>query len=191
MFGWQTQRMPTPSIHAPGPHPVDAQRYRGELCRQRDALQLRVEAVEQDYNAHAERADKEIAAARNAVSDLTGPPTEMEWVTFRAAQVDRDLVQARHAVTLHEKMLATETLVAERDELDLRIGQVDHMMEVGAAAAGNDAQLAILMLDVQESAGEQQHAMTALDYARRRLTLTKRMHREIHATLRKLQRAAV
>lgn len=179
--------MPTPAIPQ-APVPGDAQQYRDELVRRREALQRRVEAAEQDYNSCTEQADKEITAAREAVPDLTDPPNELEWLTLRAAQADRDLVQTRHAVTLGEKLLAVETLLVERDELDLRIGQVDHMMEVGPPAAGNDTQLAILMLDVQEQAGEQRNAAAALDCARRRLTLTKRMHREIHVALRKLQR---
>lgn len=183
--------MPTPTtVPTPGTPPVDVQQYRADLCRQRDTIQQRVEAAEQDYNTYGELADKDITAAREAVPELGDTYTELDWLTFRAAQADRDLMQAGHAVTLHQKLLAVETLLVERDGIDLRIGQVDHMAEVGCAAAGNDAQLAILMLDVQEAAAERQNAAAAVDYARRRLTLTKRMHGDIHAALRKVQRAA-
>lgn len=157
-----------------------------------ERAQLLTERIDQARGRYAElgtQADTEVEGLSAKISDLADQATDVEYLTWRAAVVDRDLVEATHGVSLAEQWLALEKFYVDRNELYLRIGQLDHLVEGGSIAAGNDDHLALLMLDVKESSLEQITAAASLDFARQRLTLTKRMHRDVHTALRKLQRS--
>lgn len=137
------------------------------------------EAADSELEALAARAD-ELAEALEA----KGEATTLEWLQLRAAQADRDLADARHQVGLAAKALDLERLRVRLTEIDLRLGEVDYVAEWGAVAAGNDAQMGILMLDVQQASAGVTAALSDVDFARRRMDLTEQMYEAIHASLR-------
>lgn len=164
--------------------------YRELLAAQYRSLGERIEQAKQRCDDVDAAATAEVDALTAKIPEIGEQPTDVEYLTMRAAQADRDLAAAGHDVASSKAWLAVQLLHVERNEIDLRIGQIDHLTEQGPAAAGNDDQLAILMLDVKEASFEQAGAATSVEFARQRLALTKTMHRDIHAALRKVQRAA-
>jgi hypothetical protein len=164
--------------------------YREGLLRRWDSLTERIEAADGEWDELAEKTRPEIESLAAKVPELGEEPTEIEYLTMRAAQADVDLAEVQRDVALEDLHLKVQKLVLERCEVGLRAGQVDHVIEEGVQAVGNDDQLAILMLRVRESSLELASATAAVDLYRQRLTLTKRMHRDVHAALRKLDRAA-
>lgn len=162
--------------------------YREHLKALLAALLARLELAEKRYTDLLEAADTQVEEASAKVPEWPDDPTEEQYLTVRATQVDRDLIDAQLSVPLAKAWCDVQRLRAERSDLQLRLGQVDHFMEYGIIAAGNDAELAILMLDVKEATVEQQAAESAAEFARQRLALTKRKHKEVHAALAKLRR---
>jgi hypothetical protein len=163
--------------------------YRALLAAALQSLETKVDQARQRLDDLETAAEAELDALLAKIPESGDEPAQVEYLTVRAAQVDWDLAEARHRVTIAEAFLDLQKVHAERCELALRLGQVDHLVEDGVVASGNDDQLAILMVDAKSSSFEQVAAATSLDFARQRLTLAKRMHRDVHAALRKLERA--
>lgn len=163
--------------------------YRQQLVARIDEVHRRfMEATEQD-EAVDDGAQPELERLHATIPDVGDKPTLVEWLTRRAAQAELDLAQARHDLTMQERWVKRGQLRYEARCKEARVAQIDHLTESGAYTAGNDTQLEIIELDLQDAAAELGHERVALEYARQRVDLTKRMHREINTALRAAKRA--
>lgn len=164
--------------------------YRNQLLGQLQDVERALDEVEQQHEETAEAAVKERAELLEKIPDVGDNPSEVEWLTRRAAQADHGLAACRSEVASLELWVQRQKLTFEAHELGARIAQVDDLLEPAEYAAGNAAQMAIIMLDLQEAGADHAHDTGVLEIARQRLVHAKRMHREIHNALRRLQKAA-
>lgn len=175
-------------------HPLArlAKPYRDQLEARWKRLDEQIGPLEEQVDQVHERARAHLEALEAKVPETSGNPTDIEWLTRRAAQADLDLAIRTRDVAVAEANINWCKVVAERDDIEVRIGQVDHLAEHDdpVLSPGNDDQLAMWTLEAQESAFDLAASETVLQFARRRLDHAKKAHREIHAALRKRQAAA-
>lgn len=169
--------------------------YRAQLMARSDRLnnQIRQLAEKRDQ-AYADAQPKIEALTANVPDtpgDEQGMVTAVELLTKRAAEADLELAFHTNEVATVQLHLKYTKAVAERDDLNMRIGQIDHLIEDSdpVRSPGNDDQLAIWTLHAHESALDVANAEIGLQFARRRLEHAKKVHREIHASLRREQLA--
>ncbi|MFI2664159.1 hypothetical protein [Micromonospora carbonacea] len=175
--------------------PVDAawtrrvEPRRQQLLDRFDDASRRVIAADEECDDLDAAAGQELAELDAKIPDVGEEPTEVEWLTRRAAQADQQVSYARHDVALREATVRREHSRREAVEVQARIGQIDDLLEGGGYAAGAEAQMAILMLDVQQSGLDLAHEVASLDFARQRLALAEHVQRDVHAALRAAQRS--
>ncbi|GGM27839.1 hypothetical protein GCM10011608_10800 [Micromonospora sonchi] len=163
--------------------------HRNNLIAQIDALTPHIERAKERYETLEKEAQAEIDAIAAKIPDAVENPNELQYLTRRGAQLDVDLTQAQRSVELAEAWLTLQRLNEQVCVLELRIASNDHMADSGVWAAGNDPYLALAGLEVKETAAEVVSAMSGVAFAKERLRLTRQLHKEIHAALRKLRRA--
>ncbi|MGY3520197.1 hypothetical protein ACVMYR_28220 [Micromonospora sp. PTRAS2] len=174
--------------------PVDAawtrqvEPQRQQLLNRFDDASSRVAAADEECDGLDAAAEQDLAELEAKIPDVGEEPTEVEWLTRRAAQADQQVAFARHDVALREGTVRREHSRREAVEVQARIGQIDDLLEGGAYAAGAEAQMAILMLDVQQSGLDLAHEIASLDFARQRLALAEHVQRDVHAALRAARR---
>lgn len=149
--------------------------------RQYEEAHDRYQQLTDDGNRQIE----EIEATTTVADD---DATEVEYLTARATQTDRDLLVANLELAASQSWLEVRRLGMRKIDLDFQVWQAAALVEVGPIAAGNETQLDIIMIDVEEAAAEHALAVADLDRARRRLDATKRLHKEVHAALRAAKR---
>jgi uncharacterized protein (UPF0212 family) len=161
-----------------------------DLAARGERVGERRKAAEERCDKAHEAADAEVDALAAKASPIDPDASDLEWLTGRAAQVDRDLASGKHAVTISEANLDLAKIDLEWAELELQMSHVGLLMEdsAGAVAVGNDDQMAIYRLEVQAAALEHATALAKLDLARRQFTLVKRLHKDVHAALKRAQK---
>lgn len=164
--------------------------HRNRLLALLDMAAKRLDQASERHEQACERADRELKVLLEKIPEVGDSPTELEWLTRRAAQADYELALAQHDLARQETHVAYLKALRDYCRLELRIGQIDDVIEPAAYAAGNDAQLDIMMFELEETVADYVHAVGALELMRERLAAAKRMHREIHAALRRAKKAA-
>lgn len=159
--------------------------YRDHLVALVDAAERRMRRAEDAYDSAVEE-----PFADHKIPDRADNPTELEWLTRRAAEADRDLALEQRTVELGERWRAWKTAEREFREAYLRINHLDHLLEGRGFAVGNDSLLAMFTLDLRDAQVEEAHSGTTLEIARERLRHARQAHKDVHAALRKAQRAA-
>lgn len=166
--------------------------YRQRLDAQADRLNEQIDAFDEQLDKVYEEALPKLEALEAKMPDLgEATPTAVQYLTRRAARADLDIAIYTRDVAAGEVRVKCAKAVAERDDLDVRRGQVDHLAEDGdpVLSPGNDDLLAIWMLAAHESAIELATAETCLQFARRRLEHAKKAQREVREALRAQKRA--
>lgn len=164
--------------------------YRRQLVQRLDDVERRLDDATQRHDDAADQGRGKIDELRAKVPDVGDNPSEVEWLTRRAAQADADLAASQHEAALMDLWVQRQTLSVELHDLASRIAQVDDLLETGVYAAGNAALREVIKLDVLETAADFANATAILDIARQRVVHVKRMHREIHTALRKARLSA-
>jgi hypothetical protein len=164
--------------------------YRRALIAERDRLGERIEQAEARFDAVGPEHRDHIESLAARIPDLGGSPTEIEYLTWRAAEADRDLALVRYEVALTEAGMAVRDLGVQQSQLDLRIGQVDHLTGDDPFGIGGDEHLAILMIDLEGANLEAFAAARTAELARKRLAEMTTMHDKIHARLRDVDPSA-
>lgn len=159
--------------------------YRDHLVALVDAAERHMRKAEDAYDTAVEE-----PFAEHKIPEAAENPTELEWLTRRAAEADRDLALEQRTVALGERWLVWKTAEREFREKYLRINHIDHLLEARGFAVGNDSLLAMFTLDLRDAQAEEAHAATTLGIARERLRHAKQAHKDVHAALRRAQRAA-
>ncbi|MEU5945121.1 hypothetical protein ABZ793_06110 [Micromonospora sp. NPDC047465] len=171
-----------------------ARPYREQLEARTRQLDEQIEPLDRQHDEVYEKAQPKIEALEAALPpefDDEQAPTAVEWLTRRAALIDMDVAIYVRDVAAAEAYIKYCKAIAERDEIELRVGQLDHFTEASdpVLSVGHDDQLAIWTLQAQESAIELASAETALQFARRRLEHAKKAQREIQNALRREKRS--
>ncbi|MBM0239368.1 hypothetical protein JNW88_23515 [Micromonospora sp. ATA32] len=162
-------------------------------------LEAQVERLDAQLDALSERVDKVHDDAQPALDALAAKvpewgdetPTAVQHLTHRLADADLEVAVHTRDVAAAEARVKYVKAVADRDNLNLRLAQVDHLAEAGdpVLSPGNDDELAIWTLVAQESAMELATAEACLQSTRRRLEHAKKVQREVREALRAQKRA--
>lgn len=168
---------------------LPAEFYRNRLLKLLDEANERATELGKRHDELVERTDKELAELREKIPDVGENPTLVEWLTRRAAQVDYDLAESEHDEAIGKALLEFEKAEREYYELEAQLGYLDNLLESGEYAAGNQIQVEVLGLAVDDAALDIGYAAAKLELAQRKHALIKRLHREVHTALRKAQRA--
>lgn len=165
-----------------------------KLAAEQERIAARIDQASEEQDRALAKADEEVSklsekagALARRIDAMEDGCSDVEYLELRAVEADRDLAAAQVNLAAAERDLALEDLRTELAEVTHRLFDVDVGANWHAPTAGNDMQSAILMLNVQEAALDRSVATTNLDYSRRRLELTERMHREIHGALDELR----
>lgn len=163
--------------------------YRNNILDRMDETARRGDDALEVCKTLDEKADRELDQLRARIPDLGEERSLVEWLTRRAAQVEYDLAESRLDMASQEALIKRNQLSHETRTLEARVGHLDYLTESGPYAAGNDSQLSIIELDLQESAVRLVHEKVTLEYARQRMGLVKQLHREVNTALRAAKRA--
>lgn len=163
--------------------------FRQRLVHRMDEVHRRGMEISEEYEALDEKANRELNQLYAKIPDVGDNPSLVEWLTRRAAQAEHDLARSRHELAMQELWLKRQQLMHDVRSLATRVAQIDQLTESGPYTAGNDTQLAIIEVDLQEAAVQLAHENVVLEFSRRRIDLSKRLHREINTALRTARRA--
>jgi hypothetical protein len=173
---------------APGDPADRAVGYQDRLLEERHRLGEQVRQAEERAAAVGPEHRAEIEALAARIPEIGDSPTELEVLAWRAANADRDLAAVRYEVAAAEATVAVQVLVARQCEVELRTGQLDHLLyDDDAFAVGGDEQLAIQLIDVEVAHLDAFVAARSVELARRRLTHVTALHRQLHAALYELR----
>jgi chromosome segregation ATPase len=163
--------------------------YREGLIAQLDTLEPQIKHARERYDTLQQEAQAEVDALEARIPDTVEKPNELQYLTRRAAQLDAELAYARRSVEMADALLASHRLDEQISVLEMRLASIDHMADTGLWATGNDPYLALAALNAQQAATDTASAVTSVVAAKERLRLTKQLHKEFHAVLRKVRRA--